>query len=336
MPRGVAGVTERSRFIATILVVFAVLVVCTMVSLVTGAVSIAPRDVFTAILHPHATDMNAAVLWSIRVPRVVAAIVVGCALALSGLCFQALLRNPLASEYTLGVSSGASLGAVLAALMHITIPLATPISAFIGAIATIAIVLYLSHARLSFETNATILAGVIFTSLANAALSLILSVVSPNELHTFFFWFMGSFANSEWSTLTPVAIIVGVLSVALYAFAWQMNALAVGDDFAAQVGVPIERTKTTLFVLASLLTALVVSIAGTIGFVGLVVPHLARLAIGVDNRKLIPVAALAGAALCVSADLLARTLLAPNELPVGVVTAFIGVPVFIVLMRRRT
>ncbi len=296
---------------------------------------ITPRGIVSAIAHPGLHDLNSAVVRTIRLPRLVAACVAGWALALAGLCFQSLLRNPLASEYTLGVSSGASLGAVMAALLHLTSPLATPLSAFAGAMSAIAAVLYISHVRLSFETNATILAGVIFTSLANAALSLMLSVVSPNELHTFFFWFMGSFADAEWRTLIPVAIAAGILSIVLYAFAWRMNALAVGDEFAAQVGVPIEWTKGTLFALASLLTALVVSIAGTIGFVGLVVPHLARLAIGVDNRKLIPLAALGGAALCVAADLIARTLLAPDDLPVGVVTAFVGVPVFIVLMRRR-
>ncbi len=335
MPRGAAVVSERTRFFATIAVLLVALIVCTVLSLVTGAMPIAPRNVVSAILHSDPSDINNSVIRVIRLPRVASAIVVGWALALAGLCFQALLRNPLASEYTLGVSSGASLGAVLVALLHIAMPLATPLFAFGGALSTIAIVIWLSRARLAFETNSTILAGVIFTSLANAALSLILSVVSPNELHTFFFWFMGSFANSEWTTLIPVAVVVALLSIVLYAFAWQMNALGVGDDFAAQAGVPIERTRTALFVLASLLTAFVVSIAGTIGFVGLVVPHLARLAIGVDNRKLIPVAALGGAALCVAADLLARTLLAPNELPAGVVTAFIGVPVFVMLMRRR-
>lgn len=325
------------RFVTALVVAGAVLVASALASVATGPFAISPAETIELLIHPQRAGpdhvMQRAVLTTIRLPRMVAAAVVGGALALAGLCFQALLRNPLASEYTLGVSSGASLGAVLASLLHLTSPLATTLAAFAGAIATVVVVLLLARARLSFETNATILAGVVFTSLANAALSLILSIVSPNELHTFFFWFMGSFANAEWATLGPVAILVGLLSLVVFGLSWQLNALAVGEDFAAQVGVPVERTKAALFLVASLLTALVVSIAGTIGFIGLVVPHLARLAVGVDNRRLVPLTALLGAALCVSADLLARTLLAPNELPVGVVTAFIGVPVFIALLR---
>jgi len=175
---------------------------------------------------------------------------------------------------------------------------------------------------------------VIFTALANAALSLILSIVSPYQLQSFFFWFMGSFAEAEWRTLLPASIAVAVLSAVIYAMSWNLNAIAVDEQFAAQVGVNVEVVKTVLLIAASFLTAVVVSLAGTVGFVGLVVPHMARLAIGVDHRGLLPVTALFGAALCVAADLLARTVLAPNELPVGVVTAFIGVPVFVALMRR--
>lgn len=324
-----------TRFRVAIAIATFALVACSVLSLGTGAMHIAPRAVIDALVRSDAHDMNAAVVRGIRLPRVIGACAVGAALALAGLCFQALLRNPLASEYTLGVSSGAALGAVTAALLHLASPLATPLFAFIGSLATIVIVLYISHAHLSFETGATILAGVIFTSLANAALNLMLSIAAPNELHAFFFWFMGSFADAELRTTLPVALAVVILSFVIYLFSWRMNALAVGDDFAAQVGVPVEWSKGTLFVLASLLTGVVVSISGTIGFVGLVVPHLARLAVGVDHRKLIPVAIIGGAALCVAADIVSRTLLAPDELPVGVVTAFVGVPVFVVLMRRR-
>lgn len=318
----------------TLLVAVSALAAGTVASLVTGSFRIAPGTVVDVLLHPHAKGIESEVIFNIRLPRVAAACVGGWALALAGLVFQALLRNPLASEYTLGVSSGASLGAVGAALLQATSPVATPIGAFGGALAAIVFVLFVARARLSFDTNATIMTGVIFTSLSGAALSLILSIVSPNELHTFFFWFMGSFANAEWATLLPVAGAVTALSLIVYSCSWDMNALAVGEDFAAQVGVRVEWTKGVLFVAASLLAALIVSIAGTVGFVGLVVPHAARMAIGADHRHLVPVAAVGGAALCVAADLLARTLLAPNELPAGVVTAFVGVPVFVTLMRR--
>jgi len=324
------------RFLIAMLVTAAVLAVASMASLAIGPVSTSPGDAWRALVVPESVDATvAAVVRQIRLPRLVTAWVAGWGLALAGLCFQSLLKNPLASEYTLGVASGASLGAVLGVVIGLTGPLAISAGAFSGALVTIAVVLLVSHASFSFETNATILAGIIFTSFANAVLSLLLTVVTPNQLQSFFFWFLGSFASAEWSGIVPVAVATGVLSLVIFAFAWQMNAIAVNEDLASQVGISVERTKLMLYGVASLLTALIVTIAGTVGFVGLVVPHLARLAIGVDNRRLIPLVALMGAALCVTSDLLARTILSPNELPVGVVTAFIGVPVFVSLMARR-
>lgn len=324
------------RFLIAMLVTAAVLAVASMASLAIGPVSTSPGDAWRALVAPESVDATvAAVVRQIRLPRLVTAWVAGWGLALAGLCFQSLLKNPLASEYTLGVASGASLGAVLGVVIGLTGPLAISAGAFSGALVTIAVVLLVSHASFSFETNATILAGIIFTSFANAVLSLLLTVVTPNQLQSFFFWFLGSFASAEWSGIVPVAVATGVLSFVIFAFAWQMNAIAVNEDLASQVGISVERTKLMLYGVASLLTALIVTIAGTVGFVGLVVPHLARLAIGVDNRRLIPLVALMGAALCVTSDLLARTILSPNELPVGVVTAFIGVPVFVSLMGRR-
>lgn len=322
------------RVTVSVAAALAVLIAAAAASLLTGPYAIAPRTLVETLAGSHPGSMEAQVLFTIRLPRLAAACAGGFALALAGLVFQALLRNPLASEYTLGVSSGASLGAVGVALLQLKSPLATPIAAFIGAISTIAIVLLLSRARLAFETNAAIMIGVIFTALANAALSLILAVMSPYELQAFFFWFMGSFAEAEWRTLGPAMVVIGVLSIAIYGLSWNLNAIAVDEQFAAQVGVNVELAKMILLIGASLLTAVVVSIAGTVGFIGLVVPHIARMAVGVDHRVLIPVTALIGAALCVAADLLARTLLAPHELPIGVVTAFVGVPVFVFLMRR--
>jgi iron complex transport system permease protein len=323
------------RVAVVLAVTVLVLAASATASLLVGPVRVSARDAVTALLHPAARSRASEVVLGIRAPRVAAGAVVGAALALAGLCFQVLLKNPLASEYTLGVSSGASLGAVLGALVFGVSTFGTPAAAFSGALLTIAFVYGLSRARLSFQTDATILAGVIFTSLANAALSLVLAIASPHELHTFFFWFLGSLANAEWSAIRPVAAAVAILIAAVFALARPMDALSVDDDFAAQVGVDVPRTKGVLFLLASLLTAVVVSLAGTVGFVGLVVPHLARRAAGVSSRALIPVCVLMGAALCVTADLLARTLLAPNELPVGVVTAFVGAPVFIALLARR-
>lgn len=326
----------RGRWAIAMLVTAAILAVGSVASLSIGPVSTSATDAWQSLVSPGSADPTVeAVVRQIRLPRLVTAIVAGWGLALAGLCFQSLLRNPLASEYTLGVASGASLGAVLGVVVGLSGPLAISGGAFAGALVTIALVLLVSHASFSFETNATILAGIIFTSFANAVLSLLLAIVTPNQLQSFFFWFLGSFASARWGGIVPVAIATALLTLVIFALGWQMNAIAVNEDLASQVGISVARTKLVLYGVASLLTALVVTIAGTVGFVGLVVPHLARLAVGVDNRRLIPLVALMGSALCVAADLLARTMLAPNELPVGVVTAFIGVPAFVSLMWRR-
>jgi iron complex transport system permease protein len=197
------------------------------------------------------------------------------------------------------------------------------------------IVMYLSHAKGSFESANIILAGILWSSLANALLNLMLSIVSPNQLQTFFYWFLGSLAIVEWPSIFMIAPVVLVLSGVIFFLSWEMNALSVGEDVATGVGVSVIRTRMILYAGASLLTALVVSMAGTIGFIGLVVPHLARLLLGADNRTLVPAAALLGATFCVLSDLLARIMLAPAELPVGVVTAFVGVPVFAYFVRHR-
>ncbi len=324
------------RFWISIAIAAGLLAAASIASLASGAAPVPVREALRAVFDPGSVDATTAlIVRSIRAPRVVTACVVGWALALAGLCFQSLLRNPLASEYTLGVSSGAALGAVATSLLGLSGILAIPAGAFVGAIATIAVVLFIAHASFSFETTSTILAGIVFTSLANAMLSLMLTLIAPDELQSFFFWFLGSFASAEWGMVGPVAAVVAILSLVLMGHAWHMNAISVNEELAEQVGISVTRSKLVLYGVASLLTATVVTLAGTIGFVGLVVPHVARLAVGVDNRRLIPLAALSGAALCVISDLVARNLLAPNELPVGVVTAFIGVPVFVSLMRRR-
>ena len=324
------------RFAVALVVTSAVLVGASMVSLTLGPMETTASEVWAALVSPGTGDpTTVTIVREIRLPRLVTACVAGWGLALAGLCFQSLLKNALASEYTLGVASGASLGAVAGAVLGFTGTFAVSAGAFVGAIATIAIVLLVAHASFSFETHATILAGIIFTSLANAILSLLLTLVSPNQLQSFFFWFLGSFASATWEGTVPVAIATAILSAGIFGFGWQMNAIAVNEDLARQVGISVKRTKLALYGVASLLTALIVSIAGTIGFVGLVVPHLARLVVGADNRRLIPLVAVMGAALCVVSDLIARTMLSPTELPVGVVTALVGVPVFVLLMQRR-
>jgi iron complex transport system permease protein len=321
------------------IVIGLVLLIAALFSLGIGPVKIPIRDVAATIIsriHGGEGDhLYDAVLFSIRLPRTTGALLVGWSLALSGLCFQSLLKNPLASEYTLGIASGAAIGAVVSILLKIQFPFSIPLFALLGSIFTMLILFVIARARYSYDTYSLVLTGVILSAFANAVLSLMLSIVSPNQLHAFYFWFMGSFATMRWESIIPMAPILLLLSVVILFMSWNMNAISVSEDYAQQVGVPVQRTKLVLYFSSGLMTALAVSMAGTIGFIGLVVPHLGRLLTGVDNRKLVMIVPLLGATFCIVSDLGARLVLAPAELPVGVITAFVGVPVFLFFLSRR-
>jgi cobalamin transport system permease protein len=311
-----------------------------LVSLTTGPVKIPFRENLNILFNAWnkaagPKNMESAVIVSVRLPRILTASLVGWALALSGLSFQAILRNPLADPYTLGLASGAAIGAVYAKLLHASFQGSTMIFAFAGVLFATAIVLFPVRKTRRWDTGFVILSGIIFSALGNAILSLILSIVSPNQLQSFFFWFMGSFATAEWSMILPALPIVLILSVGIYLLSWNMNAIAMDERMAEQFGIAVRRTKILLHLTASLLTAIAVSLAGTIGFIGLVIPHLGRLMIGANHQTLVPIVAVLGASFCVLSDVVARTVIAPAELPVGVVTAFIGVPVFLFFLARR-
>jgi iron complex transport system permease protein len=330
----------RKRFWPSFVVILLIVAAAAVLSICLGPVKIPVRDVLSTITNKKSGDnatgnLYQAVLFSVRLPRTTAALLVGWALALSGLCYQSLLKNPLASEYTLGIASGAAIGAVLSVLMHIKFPFSTFLFAFLGSVLTMVVLFLIARSRNLFDTYSLVLTGIIFSAFGNAVLSLMLSIASPNQLHAFYFWFMGSFASAQWSSLFFVGPIIVVLSLVIFLLSWDMNAISVGEEFAQQVGVPVVRSKLILYFTSSLLTALSVSIAGTIGFIGLVIPHLGRLILGVDNRSLVLIVPLLGATFCIVSDLIARLVLSPAELPVGVVTAFVGVPVFIYFLSRR-
>jgi iron complex transport system permease protein len=327
--------TPEPKLRTTVFILIAILFVSSFWSLIVGPLHIPLREIFASLTGTTGEKLYSSVLLSIRLPRIAAAFLAGWGLGLAGLCYQSLLKNPLASEYTLGVTSGAAIGAVLPALLHLQFFMSTPLFAFIGSAATMVIVFLIARSKFLNDTYSLVLTGIILTAFGNALLSLLLSILSPNQLHAFFFWFMGSFAVVQWSSLLYVAPVVLFVSVVISFYSWEMNAISLNEEMAQQVGIPIVRTKLILYICAGLLTALIVSFAGTIGFIGLVVPHIARLFIGADNRRLILIVPLLGATFCILSDLAARVILAPAELPVGVVTAFIGVPVFLYFMARR-
>ena len=273
----------------------------------------------------------------VRLPRVLLASLVGAALSISGAAMQGLFRNALASPYILGVASGAAAGAALAILLAGSSVVWLPIGAFLGALAAASIVYGLARGRDRRTSVFTlILAGVAVGSLFGAITSLSIFVSSRGErMSDIVFWMMGGLGRSGWSGVVVLAPVVLVCGAGLFLFAPQLNALARGEQGAFHLGVHPERTTRLLLVLSTLLTAAAVSMAGTIGFVGLIIPHLLRLIVGPDHRTLLPCSAIGGAAFLVWADLASRTLLRPIELPVGILTAFLGAPFFLYLLKTQ-
>ncbi len=279
-----------------------------------------------------------AIVRRLRLPRAVLAAMVGGSLAASGATFQALLRNPLAEPYILGISGGAAVGAVFAIALLGAAASGGIVAACALAGAVLAIVLVFRIAAVvgrALDTRILLLAGVVAGAFFNACILLALTFADADAFRSAIFWMMGSFSGATWRSigLLGAAMVPGV--ALLLALARPLNLLSVGEETAAYLGTRVERTKLLAYGTASLLTASAVAVSGVIGFVGLVVPHVVRMLWGADHRFLLPASVLAGAAFVVLADTLARTAAAPTELPVGVVTAFVGVPFFVYLLRRR-
>lgn len=280
-----------------------------------------------------ATD---AIVWNIRLPRVILSALIGAALAGAGVVFQGVLRNPLADPYILGVSSGAALGAALALLTGLGTTLwgewSVPLWAFL--FAAIALFLVLGLARRGMRTETLILSGVVVQAFFGAMLMLLISVTSAEEMQRIQFWIMGSVSLREWQHIYAVLPFFLAGGVVVWLMSRTLNLFALGERYAGHLGVSVNRTRTWLLLLATLMTAAAVAVSGTIGFVGLVIPHMMRRMIGPDHRVLFPVSVLSGAVFLVAADTLARTVLEPRELPIGVVTALVGVPFFAWQLRR--
>jgi iron complex transport system permease protein len=275
------------------------------------------------------------IVFDLRLPRILLGILVGAALSVSGASFQALLRNPLADPYVLGVSSGAALGSILALIIAPGLALTTPIGAFIAAIATIAAVYFLSRREGQLDSTTLLLCGIICASFFSAIIMFLMTTLAGRDLRGMAFWLMGDLstpisAGMQW--VFTVGLIAGI--GAIYSTSADLNLLLTGEREAAHLGVDVTRVKLVVYVSASLLTALAVSSSGAIGYVGLLIPHIVRLIFGSDYRLLIPASALCGAIAIVLADTLARTIVPPTELPVGAMTAMAGAPVFIYLLRR--
>lgn len=276
-----------------------------------------------------------AVVTEVRLPRILCATVVGAGLAMAGVVFQGILLNPLADPYTLGVSAGAAFGASLALLINIQLlgGFSVPLFAFAGAVATLFLVIYLSADGSGFSSNSLILSGIIVAAILSAGLSFI-KYMADEQVSVIIFWLMGSFASRTWADVGLAAAAVGLGTAVCAYYARDLNLLALGERPAASLGVDFQRVTLTLLITASLVAAVCVAVSGIIGFVGLLVPHLMRMLVGPDNRRLLPASLLAGALLLLAADTLTRAVL-PQEIPIGVLTALVGGPFFCYVFRRR-
>lgn len=326
--------SSRSRGIG-LLGLALLLVVAMSAALAVGPANLSLPEIWMA-LQPAASESPArAILLWVRLPRIVAAALSGAGLAVSGVLFQALLRNPLAEPYLLGVSSGAALGAVAVLSLGLTVgPAGVALAALAGALIAIATVFRVAYAAGQLDTRVLILAGVVVASFFGAGVMLVLTLAEGRTARSALLWTMGSFGQASWQMNVALAAYSLPAALAAFGLSRHLNALALDEESAAHLGTEVERVKKISYLLASLLAAAAVSVAGVIGFVGLVVPHAIRLLWGVDHRYLIPMSFLAGGSLLVLADAAARTVAQPLEIPVGVVTALIGVPLFLVLLRR--
>lgn len=301
-----------------------------LVSLALGSVNLTPSEMLATLIG-EGSPLHHTLVWELRLPRALAAFGTGALLALAGALMQVLLRNPLADPYVLGLSGGASVAALLAMLAGVGTALVSA-SAFVGALVSTLIVFALAHGSGSWTPARLLLTGIVMASGWGAIITFLLAVSPVEQLPGMLYWLMGdmAYAGSPW----PVLGVALLSLLVLVPLGRTLNVLARGGLQAAALGVAVRPLEWTLYLAASLATAMAVTTAGSVGFVGLMVPHMLRLKLGADQRLILPASLLAGGALLTLADTLARTLIAPQQLPVGVITALIGVPSFLYLLHR--
>jgi iron complex transport system permease protein len=313
-----------------------VLVLSVACTLLIGAVPIAFSDVFTSLFFPHLVDATTVdIIVSVRLPRLCIAIIVGMALSCAGATFQGVLRNDLADPYTLGVASGAAFGAASAFAFTASMDFGglwiVPIGAFVSALATLGVVFAISHHQ---HTASVILAGIIVQAFLAAAVSSII-FAQGSAANTIVFWMMGKLSMRGWDFVAITALPVIASTILLCVHGQTINVFSLGEQKASSLGVSVFKKRWALLGIATLASSFAVATAGVIGFVGLLVPHIVRLLVGDDYRIVLPSSAIAGSIYVLWADALARTLIAPTELPIGIVTALLGAPFFLYVLRKR-
>jgi len=318
-----------SRWVALV----ALLALASIVALALGVIPLSPRALWLA-LNGDGDQTAATIVRTLRLPRTLLAMLVGAGLGISGAALQGALRNTLAEPYLLGVSGGAAVGAVLAVGAGVSIAL-LPVASFAGSAMAVALTLYVAHASgTRGDPRVLIMGGVVVGAFANAAIMILLANQSANTVRGALWWMMGSVGDATMGNVVVLAGYIAVGGAALIVWARELDVLALGDEAAAGLGVEVDRAMRRIFLAASMLAAATVAAAGLVGFVGLVVPHLARMIGARRHRPMIVASALVGAILVVVADVIARTVLPPSELPLGAVTAMLGVPFFLARLRK--
>ena len=343
-----AGSSRNGRFWLTLLIVVALILVALTVSTTIGAVSVSAPDIAKILVNKisgsnvfEATweSKTENIIWNIRFPRVIMAFIVGAGLSLCGVLMQALTKNPLADPYVLGISSGASAGAVGVIILgwfSFMGGYSVIFGATLGAAVSICLSLGIASMKGRITSTQLVLAGIATSAFFSAVTNLIIYGFNQGSDKTKMaqYWMVGSLSGATWSTVKYVAIVAAVTVVVISLFAKELDVLLLGDDVAETLGMDTRRTKLLIIVAATVLTGVVVSVSGVIGFVGLVVPHIMRSLVGSGHRRLIPVSILAGGLFTMAADLVSRVIIAPEELPIGVIAAFIGAPFFLYLIRK--
>ncbi|MGW2987083.1 FecCD family ABC transporter permease [Streptomyces goshikiensis] len=333
---------SRRRAPAVVLLLAAALAACAVAGLALGPVRIPPAQVLDTVLDgPGRPGAFASIVWDVRMPRVLLGAVVGAGLAVAGTVLQALVRNQLADPFLLGASSGASAGAVavivLGAGAGVLGGIGVPLAAFAGSMGALVSVYALARRGGTMTTGRLILAGVAVQYVLSALTSLVLVLAAhPDQMRSVLFWTLGGLGGARWDELALPAVALLLGTGLLIALARPLDLLLAGEEGARTLGLDTGRFRAAVFVLTSLVIGVLVAYSGAIGFVGLMVPHAARMVVGAGHRALLPVAALGGAVFLSLADLLARTAAAPEEIPVGVVTALVGGPFFLWMLRRST
>ena len=329
------GITPL-KVLYTGLILTGMLVFIALISLSVGPAKISLKDILAWLIGYQSIDQTSwMILFKIRLPRIILAGLVGFTLSLGGVVFQALLRNPLAEPFILGISSGAAVGAIIGIFFGYGFTFGVPLLSFMGALFTVLLVMSISSRHGGLESSTLLLTGVIINAFFTAVIMFFVTTTSDSRLHSMLFWLYGDLSQSKYVQLSISLPFILIVSGVIYLFSRHLNLIVGGEESALQMGVEVELLKWISFLGISLIIGIAVSFSGIIGFVGLIVPHLMRMILGSDHRMLIPASSLGGAVFLIAADTLARTIISPSELPVGVITAFLGAPFFIYLLKSR-